>query len=130
MLALERHVRSSRLDPRLVHLVKMRVSQINGCAYCLNLHSREALRDGEAARRLFQLSAWEESTEFSPKERAALRWAEAVTLVRDSRVPDAVYQEGRRYFSSRELVDLTLAIVAINGWNRFAISFRTPPDDA
>lgn len=129
MLGLEQHLRRSGLDRRLLHLVKMRASLLNGCAFCLDLHSREAIRDGESPRRLFQLGAWEESLDFTPKERAALAWTDAVTLVVDSRVPDAVYRQARRSFDPKELADLTLAVVAINGWNRLAIAFRKPPED-
>lgn len=129
MLGLERYVRSTTLDRRLLHLVKMRASLLNGCAYCLNLHRREAMQDGESPRRLFQLVAWEESPDFTPRERAALRWTDAITLLREGHVPDAVYRKVRRQFSPRELVDLTLGVVAINGWNRLAIGFRTPPED-
>ncbi|HEV2167061.1 MAG TPA: carboxymuconolactone decarboxylase family protein [Thermoplasmata archaeon] len=129
MIGLERYIRQSGIDRRLLHLVKMRASQINGCAYCLNLHSREALREGESARRLFQLDAWPESPDFTPRERAALAWTEAVTRVRETRVPDEVYRLARSVFPAKELVDLTLAVVAINGWNRLAISFRIPPED-
>jgi AhpD family alkylhydroperoxidase len=128
MVGLERYVRSTKLDRRLLHLVKMRASQINGCAFCLNLHSQEALRDGETPRRLFQLSAWEESPDFTTRERAALRWTEAITRIGEGHAPDAVYRDVRRSFREKELVDLTLAIIAINGWNRLAIGFRVPPD--
>jgi AhpD family alkylhydroperoxidase len=129
MLGLERYLETCGLENSLLDLVKMRSSQINGCAFCLNMHSREAMARGEGASRLFQLDAWEESPVFTPRERAALGWTEAVTLVRESRVPDIVYRKARQQFNERELVDLTLAVVAINGWNRLAISFRRPPQD-
>lgn len=127
MLALERYLHDSRLDQQLLHLVKLRASQVNGCAHCVDLHGREAIRDGEDPRRLLQLSVWEESPVFTPRERAGLRWTESLTRIREDRAPDAVYRYVRRFFSPKELVDLTLAIVAINGWNRFAIGFRIPP---
>ncbi|MGI0053684.1 MAG: carboxymuconolactone decarboxylase family protein [Thermoplasmata archaeon] len=129
MLGLEQHLRQSGLDRRLLHLVKMRASLINGCSFCLNMHSQEAIRDGESPRRLFQLGAWEESPDFTPRERAALAWTDAVTRVADSRVPDSVYRHARQSFDPKELADLTLAVVAINGWNRLAIAFRNPPED-
>lgn len=128
MLGLERAVGLAGLERNLLHLVKMRVSLVNGCAYCLDLHRREAIQDGETPRRLFQLAAWEESPDFSPRERAALRWADGLTMLGDGHVPDAVYREARRAFRPHELVHLTLAVVAINGWNRFAIGFRVPPE--
>ncbi len=130
MLCLERYLSRSKLDRRLLHLVKMRASQINGCAYCLDLHSREALRAGESPRRLFQLSAWEESPDFTSRERSALRWTEAMTLVHETHVPDSVYREARQSFTEKELADLSLAIVAINGWNRLNIGFRVAPTNS
>ncbi len=127
MLGLERYLRDERFDRRLLHLIKLRASQINGCVHCIELHTREAVRDGEDPRRLFQLSAWEESPLFDARERAALRWTESLTRLDVDRVPDAVYRAIRRHFSPKELLDLTLAIVAINGWNRLAVGFRIPP---
>jgi AhpD family alkylhydroperoxidase len=124
MLALEGSVRKTGLEPGLLDLVKTRASQINGCAYCLHMHTAEARARGETEERLYLLDAWRESPLYSPRERAALAWTEAVTLVATTHVPDAVYEEARQQFSEDEIVKLTLAIVAINGWNRFAISFR------
>jgi AhpD family alkylhydroperoxidase len=129
MLALEAYLHRSGLEPPLLELVRMRVSQINGCAFCLNMHSRLAIAGGESPRRLFQLDAWDESPVFTDRERAALKWADAVTQAATSRVPDEAYQKAREQFSEKELVDLTWAIVAINGWNRLSISFRVPPED-
>ena len=125
---LEKYVESTGLPRSLLHLVKMRASQMNGCTHCIDLHTVEAVAEGESPRRLMQLDAWRESPFFTEKERAILPWTEAVTLVSQTHVPDAVYEETRRHFSDKELVDLTLAVVAINDWNRLAISFRIPPD--
>lgn len=127
MRGLGEYTSHSSLEPRLLELVKTRASQINGCAYCLDMHTKDALAMGESAQRLFTLSAWRETPFFSERERAALAWTEAVTLVGETHVPDDVYELARKCFSEKELVDLTLAVIAINGWNRFAISFRTVP---
>ena len=122
--ALDTYVKGSGLDPGLIELIKMRASQINGCAYCLHMHSRDARARGESEERLYLLDAWRESPLYTDRERAALAWAEAVTLVSQTRVPDEVYEEARRHFSEEELVKLTVAVAAINAWNRIAISFR------
>jgi AhpD family alkylhydroperoxidase len=128
MLALETYVRkSSGLDPSLLELVRMRSSQINGCAYCLDMHSKDARAAGETEQRLYCLPAWRETPFYSERERAALAWTEAVTQVSDDHVPDAVFELARKEFSEEELAELTLAIVAINGWNRLCIAFRAPP---
>ncbi len=124
MLGLEMYARNSGLEHSLLELVKTRASQINGCAYCLDMHTKDARAAGETEQRLYALSAWHEAPFYTERERAALAWTEAVTRVADSQVPDAVYEEARRHFPEKELVDLTLAIIAINGWNRLAISFR------
>ena len=126
MYALEHYLQSSAIEEQLLHLVKMRVSQINGCAYCLDMHSKDLRFGGETEQRLYLLDAWREAPYYTPRERAALEWAEAVTLVSKTHVPDEVYEIARKEFSEEELVDLTLAIVAINGWNRFSVAFRTP----
>ena len=123
-LAIETYVRKCGLEPSLLELVKIRASQLNGCAYCLHLHTREARAAGEAETRLHVLAAWHESPLFSERERAALSWTEAVTLVASSRVPDDVYAQARAQFGEDELVRLTLAVSVINTWNRFAIAFR------
>ncbi|MES2505239.1 MAG: carboxymuconolactone decarboxylase family protein [Verrucomicrobiota bacterium] len=129
MCALENTVKTSGLEPSLLELVKLRASQINGCAYCMDLHTRDARKAGETERRLYLLQAWREAPIYTGRERAALAWTEAVTLVASSHVPDEVFEEARPHFTEAELVNLTLAIVAINGWNRFAISFQlTPPE--
>ncbi len=120
------YVENCGLEHSLLELVKMRASQINGCAYCLDMHSKDARAAGETEQRLYALSAWRETPFFSDRERAALAWSEALTLISDGPVEDELYNEARSHFSEKELVDLTLAIVAINGWNRFAIPFHAP----
>jgi AhpD family alkylhydroperoxidase len=126
MLGLERQVGRARLDHRLLDLVRMRASQINGCAYCLDMHSKDARANGETEQRLYGLDAWRETPYYSARERAALEWTEALTLVAETRqVPDDVYERVREQFSEDELVHLSLAIVAINGWNRLNIAART-----
>ena len=127
MLGLEQYARNSGLEHALLELVKTRASQINGCAFCLDMHTKDARAAGETEQRLYSLSAWAETPFFTERERAALAWTEAVTRVAESQVPDAVYAQARRHFSEKELVDLTLAIVAINGWNRLSVAFRTVP---
>jgi AhpD family alkylhydroperoxidase len=130
MLGLETFVRkSSKLEHSLIELVKMRASQINGCAYCIDMHSKDARAAGETEQRLYALNAWRETPFFTDRERAALAWTEAVTLVAEDHVPDAVYEEVRQRFSEEELVNLTMAIVTINGWNRLSIAFRAVPGD-
>jgi len=124
---LEKYVNQSGLEPALLDLVRMRASQINGCAYCIDMHSKDARARGETEQRLYELNAWRETPFYSERERAALAWTEAVTLVAESHVPDDVYETARQHFSEKELIDLTLAIVAINSWNRLAISFRKVP---
>jgi AhpD family alkylhydroperoxidase len=130
MMAMEMFVRKqSKLEPALIELVKMRASQINGCAYCIDMHSKDARADGETEQRLYALSAWEETPFFTNRERSALAWTEAVTLITEGHVPDAVYQEAKKSFSEEELVNLTLAVITINAWNRLAISFRSVPGE-
>jgi AhpD family alkylhydroperoxidase len=126
MLALQREVEGSGLEPSLLELVKIRASQINGCAYCIDMHTKDARARGETEQRIYALNAWREAPFFSDRERAALQWTEAVTRVADTHVPDDVYQHVRQHFTEVELVVLTFALVAINGWNRLAISFRVP----
>lgn len=128
MLGLETYIRKeSRLEPSLLELVKMRASQINGCAFCIDMHSKDARAAGETEQRLYALDAWRETPFFTDRERAALAWTEAVTRITEGHVPDDVYQQARQRFSDEELVNLTLAVVAINGWNRLAIAFRAVP---
>ena len=125
MLDLENHVKASGLEMSLIHLVKTRASQINGCAFCIHMHTREARADGETEERLYLLDAWRESPLYSDRERAALAWTEALTLVAQTRAPDEDYALLKAHFSDEEQVKLTLAISAINAWNRFAIGFRS-----
>jgi AhpD family alkylhydroperoxidase len=125
MMALEAQVGGGGLEPALIELVKIRASQINGCAFCLHMHTRDARARGENEERIYLLDAWRESPLFTARERAALAWTEAVTLVSQTHVPDAVYEQARAEFSEEDLVRLTLLVTTINAWNRFAISFRS-----
>jgi AhpD family alkylhydroperoxidase len=125
MRGLEDVVRDSGLEPKLKELVKVRASQINGCAYCVDMHTIDARALGETEQRLYAVAVWEESPFFTERERAALLWTEKVTLISEDHVPDDVYEQVRAHFTDEELVKLTLAIVAINGWNRFSVSFRS-----
>jgi AhpD family alkylhydroperoxidase len=127
MLGLEKQVSKAGLDEKLLDLVRMRASQINGCAYCLDMHSKDARAAGETEQRLYGLNAWRETPYYSARERAALDWTEALTLVSEGHVPDEVYERVRQEFSDDELAHLSLAIVAINGWNRLNIAARTVP---
>ena len=127
LMALEKYLAGCGLEHKLLHLIKMRASQINGCAYCLDMHSLDARADGETEQRLYTLDAWAETPFFTDRERAALAWTEAVTLVSQTHVPDDVYGETKKHFSEKEIVDLTLAVGMINMWNRLAISTRAAP---
>jgi AhpD family alkylhydroperoxidase len=127
LLELEGYLAGCGLEHKLLHLIKMRASQINGCAYCLDMHSLEARASGETEQRLYTLDAWAETPFFTDRERAALAWTEAVTLVSQTHVPDDVYEETKKHFSEKEIVDLTLAVGMINLWNRLAISTRAVP---
>lgn len=124
---LETYVKRSGLEPSLVELVKLRASQINGCAYCIDMHTKDARAMGESEQRLYELSVWRETPFYTAREQAALAWTEAVTLVADGHVPDEVFEQARQQFSEKELVDLTMAVIAINGWNRLAVAFRAVP---
>ena len=123
VLALEQYVQK-KVEPTLLHFVKLRASQINGCAYCIDLHTREATRDGEKVLRLHMLSAWRESPIYSEKERAALEWTEELTLVAETGARDEVFERLKKHFSDEEITDLTFAICAINVWNRLGVGFR------
>lgn len=130
MYALETWVRqSSGLEPALLELVRLRASQINGCAYCMDMHSKDALAAGERDERLHVLAAWREAPFYTDRERAALLWTEHVTLINQDHVPDRVYETARQQFTEEELVNLTMAVVVINGWNRLAIAFRSVPGE-
>jgi AhpD family alkylhydroperoxidase len=125
--ALQSYVDKSGLDAKLRELIKIRASQINGCAYCLAMHTRDARKLGETEERMHLLNAWREAPFYSARERAALEWVEAITLVAQGHVPDEAFETVRKQFSEKEIVDLTLAALAINSWNRVAIAFRVPP---
>ena len=127
MVALEKYIASCGLDHKFVHLVKLRASQINGCAFCIDMHSIDARAEGETEQRLYALNAWRETTFFTPRERAGLAWVEAVTLVSETHVPDEVYDEARRHFTEKEIFDLTFIASTINAWNRIAIASRMTP---
>ena len=127
LMALEAQIQGSGLEQSLIELVKTRASQINGCAYCINMHTQDARKHGETEQRLYLLNAWREAPAYSERERAALAWTEAVTLIADTHAPDDVYQEVRKHFSDAETVNLTMLIATINAWNRLAISFRAVP---
>lgn len=127
MLGLERFVRGCGLEHSLLELVKTRASQINRCAYCIDMHTKDARAAGETEQRLYALSAWRETPFYSKRERAALEWTEALTLISENEVDDELYARVREHFSEAELVNLSLAVVTINGWNRLAIPFRSVP---
>ncbi len=127
MAGLEHYLHECGLEVSLLHLIKLRASQVNGCAYCIDMHLKDLKSIGEGDQRLYELNAWEESPFYSDRERAALAWTEAVTQVADSRVPDDLYASVRQHFSEKELADLTFAIATINAWNRLAISARALP---
>lgn len=126
MLGLERHLRGCGLEPGLLDLVKLRVSQMNGCAYCVDMHWKDLRAAGEGEQRLYGLDAWREAPYYTDRERAALAWAEGLTRITDGHVPDALFAEARGQFSETEVADLALAVVTINAWNRLAIAFRAP----
>jgi AhpD family alkylhydroperoxidase len=127
MLGLEKYLSTCGLQPSLLHLIKLRVSQINGCAFCLDMHWTDLRALGETEQRLYGLDAWEESPYYTERERAAFLWAEAVTNVHEGHVPDEVYEKVKSVFNERELADVTLAIATINSWNRLSIAGRTTP---
>lgn len=127
MLGLEKYLKECGLEETLLDLVKLRASQVNGCAYCIDMHWKDLRALGEGEQRLYGLDAWEESPYYSERERAAFAWTEAVTLVREGHVPDEVYEKARAQFSEEELANLTVAVATINAWNRLAISARTVP---
>lgn len=127
MQGLEKYLRQCGLEESLLHLIKLRASQINGCAYCLDMHWKDLIASGENEQRLYLLDAWRESPYYSDRERSALAWTEAVTLITQGHVPDAVYDEARSHFNAKELSDLTLAVAAINAWNRLSIASRVLP---
>ena len=127
LMALETQIQSTGLEKSLIELVKIRASQINGCAFCINMHTEDARKRGETEQRLYLLDAWREAPLYTDRERAALAWTEAVTLISETHAPDDVYNEVRAHFSEAETVNLTMLIAAINAWNRLSISFRAVP---
>ena len=127
LLELEKYIANSGLDHKLIHLLKMRASQINGCAYCIDMHSIDARAGGETEQRLYELDAWRETPFYTDRERAALAWTEAITNVAQTHVPDDVYEEVKKQFNEKEIVDLTLVASVINTWNRIAIATRAVP---
>ncbi len=126
LYGIHKYLEKCGLDHTLLNFVYMRAAQINGCAYCIDMHSKDLRAAGETEQRIYLLDAWREAPFYTDRERAALAWTEAVTLVSETHVPDEVYGEARKHFSEAELVNLTLAVIAINAWNRFNIAFRTP----
>ncbi|WP_027555524.1 carboxymuconolactone decarboxylase family protein [Bradyrhizobium sp. Cp5.3] len=127
LTAVEAQIQSSGLEQSLIELVRTRASQINGCAFCINMHTQDARKHGETEQRLYLLNAWREAPLYTDRERAALAWTEAVTLISETHAPDDTYEELRRHFSEAEAVNLTMLIGTINAWNRLAISFRAVP---
>jgi AhpD family alkylhydroperoxidase len=127
MAGLESYVRNSGLEPALVLLVKLRASQMNGCSFCIDMHTKDARADGESEQRLYALVAWRETPFFTDRERAALAWTEELTLISENHAPDSIYEDVRQRFTEEELVNLTMAIVTINGWNRICVGFRKVP---
>ena len=127
LLGVEHYLEQSGLEGSLQNLIKLRVSQINGCAYCIDMHWKDLRAAGESEQRLYGLDAWEESPYYTDRERAALAWSEAVTNIQEGHVPDAVFEHVKNFFNDKELADLTLAITAINSWNRLSIAARTVP---
>jgi len=127
MLGLEQYLHECGLEEPLIHLIKLRASQLNGCAYCLDMHWKDLRAIGENEQRLYSLDAWRECPYYTDRERAALEWTEAVTLITNGHVPDAVHEKVKLFFNDKELADLTLAVATINAWNRLAIAARTVP---
>src|SRR4051812_5521096 len=128
-LGLEAYIRGSSLERSLIALVELRASMLNGCAYCVDMHTKDARLAGETEQRLYAVAVWHEAPFFTPRERAALRWTDTLTNIAHEQVTDQLFREVRSHFSERELVDLTMAVVTINGWNRLAVSFRIPVGD-
>ena len=127
MYEIEKYIDNSGLQTPLIQLVKSRVSQINGCAYCIDMHTKEARQAGETEQRLYTLSVWQDTSFFSKRERAALQWTEALTRISETDVSDELYESVRKHFADADLIALTMVVIAINGWNRLAISFRNIP---
>lgn len=129
MMKLHEYVHKSGLEESMLDLIYLRASQINGCAYCVDMHTKDARARGESEQRLYGVAVWRDTPFFTERERAALAWTEAVTEVSRDHVPDSVYELARKQFSEKELVDLTMAVIAINGWNRLNVAFRREAGD-
>ena len=129
MLRLQKVVDDSKIEHRLIELVKIRASQINGCAFCLDMHTKDAIAIGESQQRIYLLSAWRDAPIYSEREKAALAWCESLTQISHRGAPDEIYQEVEKVFSAEEIAQLTMAIVVINSWNRLSVGFRTPAGD-
>lgn len=127
MRGLEDYIKGAGLEPALLDLIKSRASQLNGCAYCVDMHTKEARAGGESEQRVYALPVWHETPFFTNRERAALAWTDAVTLLSRAPVSEELYQEARQHFTEKQLVDLTMALIGINGWNRLSVAFRTVP---
>lgn len=127
MLGLEKYVATSGLESSLYELVKIRISQINKCAYCLDMHIKIARKDGESEQRIYMLNSWQETSFYTDRERAALEWAESLTLISEKEITDALYQSVLLHFNEKEMVALTMVIVTINSWNRLSVGFGTVP---
>lgn len=125
MLGLVAHISKSSIEVNLQHLIEFRVSQVNGCAYCLDMHAKDLRYGGETEQRLYMLDAWREVPFYTERERAALAWAESVTLLTEAHVPDEIFEEAKKQFTEQELIDLTMVVITINGWNRLNVAFRT-----
>lgn len=127
MIGLEQHLHACGLEERLIHLIKLRASQINGCAYCIDMHWKDLRATGESEQRLYMLDAWQESPFYTARERAALEWTEALTRITEGHIPDEVYERVKPHFTEQELADLSVAITTINAWNRLMVAARTVP---
>jgi AhpD family alkylhydroperoxidase len=127
IFGLSKYLAKATIEKSLLHLIELRVSQINGCAYCIDMHSKDLRHEGETVQRIYMLTAWSETPLYTERERAALEWADTVTLVADNHVPDEIYDRVKEHFSEKELFDLTFAVSAINVWNRLNVAFRTTP---
>ena len=127
MYAMEKHLHHCSIEPMLMHLVKLRASQINGCPYCVDMHAKDLIAKGETTQRIYGLNGWRETPYYSDRERAALEWTEALTLISDNHIGDALFEATRKVFSEQELVDLTWIVATINAWNRVSIPFRSDP---
>jgi AhpD family alkylhydroperoxidase len=127
VFGLNKYLAKATIEKSLLHLIELRVSQMNSCAYCIDMHSKDLRHEGETEQRIYMLTAWRETPLYTDRERAALEWAEAVTFLADSHVPDEVYDRVKEQFNEQELFDLTFAVSAINLWNRFNVAFRTTP---